>query len=366
VTASGKAEGLANIVWLADTPWRRLDLRRKSLVAALRPFARLLFLEPPPSLRLPALSLESSDRIAIGQVAPLLNTRIRWAQAALRLWPLRATAAQAASYQVARLADANGWGDNSTRVVISSSVFLHRAARALRPDRLIVEINYDPRCVDEAPPWTPDLLMRSIHDADVVMTPSLKLAREFLRAGVERVQLLPSEPDGVGKRGIPHDVPVPPTVGYEGYIGPWFDFLLVDELARRCPELRIRLTGLVDARVSHHVMTLTRHPNVTLISLLPENQPSGTVPPAVVIVPFSGTVPQSDPRGERFENYVAIGAPIVSTVRPLSSEVRHHVDVCSSTDEFIQMVRLRSRRRTAESPLWDFAGSSFRRWVLEY
>src|SRR5437867_5454781 len=60
-----------DVVWLSDTPWRALDRRRKRMVAALQPVARVLYVEPPASMRLPCQSIQKVDGLTVAQVAPL-------------------------------------------------------------------------------------------------------------------------------------------------------------------------------------------------------------------------------------------------------------------------------------------------------
>src|SRR5215475_13291569 len=72
------------IAWLADTPWHQLDNRRKHIVDALRPFSQFAFIEPPPALAWPLRPLSTRGDVSIGKLAPLLNTRRRWAQKILQ------------------------------------------------------------------------------------------------------------------------------------------------------------------------------------------------------------------------------------------------------------------------------------------
>jgi hypothetical protein len=351
-----------DVVWLSDTPWRALDRRRKRMVAALQPVARVLYVEPPASMRLPCQSIQKVDGLTVAQVAPLLNTRQPWAKTALGLDWFRSVAERAANYQVGRILRASGWDTSERpRITIVSSVFVHRAAQALHPDRLIMEINLDPRGVDGTPPWTSELLWCSVAEADLVMTPSAKLARELRLAGIQHVQVVPAEDNDVEHGRTSRGRVTDHMVGYPASVGLWFDLPLVEQLARRCPELRIAVVGSADPCVADRFSTLARQANVVVLPATPLARASSDLQLSAVIVP----VRDGEPHAREWEDLVTEETPVISTVAPNRADLRHRVDVCPSSESFVQMVRLRAARRTTELPLWDFASSTFRRRVLE-
>jgi hypothetical protein len=355
---------------LSDTPWRRLERARKHRLDTLRPFAQVLFLEPPAPLRPPATRLHRTERLAVGQVAPLLNTRLAWAQAALHLPPVRRVAERAACYQVNRLLSATRWHRRpANRVVIVSSVFLHSAARALRPHRLVVEINTDPRRIAGAPPWTADLLLRSVLEADIVLTPSDQLAHEFRRAGARCVRLLPND-DEVPQHGSEAGRLLAPrsaravTVGYHGPIGSWLDFSVLDALAARCPELHISLGGPVEPSARPQVQALlNRHPNISTSST---GLSGPTIPLAAVVLPIAaGAADQAEACGA-WDHVAAGRSRVIATSAPARPDLLPRVDIGASTEAFIQLVRVRvlRRRGQAASAVVDLVSREFRRSLL--
>lgn len=81
---------------------------------------------------------------------------------------------------------------------------------------------------------------------NTVLVSSSALRQKFDRLGIGEVELLPNGLDGewpqaTGATGVP------PVFGYVGTIGPWFDWALIDEMARSLPDVRFEIVGPVMA-----------------------------------------------------------------------------------------------------------------------
>ncbi len=77
---------------------------------------------------------------------------------------------------------------------------------------------------------------------DTVLTPSIALWDKFAALGAKRV-MAPNACDMDALPALPALRPAPPVVGFIGCISTWFDWPLVDRLARERPDVQFDLSG---------------------------------------------------------------------------------------------------------------------------
>jgi glycosyltransferase involved in cell wall biosynthesis len=129
-----------------------------------------------------------------------------------------------------------------------------------------------------------------------------------------------------------------PIVGFHGAIAPWFDFELVESLARLRPHLGFVLVGPVDPSVKIEAAKLSSLPNVRLISA----QPSDRIPEyvrgfAVGVLPFILQEMTRAVTPLKMYEYLASGVPVVAT--PLPACIAHPaVRTASEAESFASAV----------------------------
>jgi glycosyltransferase involved in cell wall biosynthesis len=449
------------LVWLSEVPWRGLPQRHHHLVRALRECWDVLYVEPPPSLRPPSAAIVAVDDVRVAQVAPILNARVPVLQRLLRPAAVRALVARAAEAQVRR-AVAAAWPEQSgpsfssadessarkppafdaptaepaapreqptvscisagaaasptpeqpplgqwraDRVrsdlhIICSNVFLTRAAAALRPARLVLDVCDDPRAFPGAPAWTAEVLRDSVRLADIVTSSSRALEREFstLRgsAGVRyvpngvRPDLLrpaaspqsrnvptgpPSADVSAGRQSdVPASRPSGGSVGYLGYIGPWLDFTLLEAAADAIPDCPFELVGPVDPAMAHALDRLCRRANVCWRPPVEEiHVPTVLAGFRVGIIPFVRSALTYAVNPNKLYEYAALDLPIVTTqFSPDLAPFAGAIDICASADAFIHTLRhrahghgLRSTRWIAETHTWPAIAARFARLLTD-
>lgn len=157
-------------------------------------------------------------------------------------------------------------------------------------------------------------------------------------------------------------LPDKPIVGYHGAISLWFDFELVEALARTRPDLSVLLVGPVDDRVAEHSDQLARLPN---LHLFPQQSVEDIVKFVrgfdVGIIPFRVNEMTRGVTPLKMYEYLAMGVPCVAT--PLPACVAHKaVGTAASPVEFATEVDralgmsadAQSRLRVhAEEASWD-------------
>ena len=245
------------------------------------------------------------------------------------------------------------------------------------PTRTLIELYEGPAVVydilddlsiyDPAEKGVPDeLKVRRHHgplvaDADVVITSSPFLEEKH---SAERKDLLLVE-NGVDLELFSPGPLVPadrPVVGYHGAIAPWFDFALVDQLARSRPGYTVKLIGPVRLEVSEAMERLLRLPNVSHLGEQPADSIAEFVRSFDVgLIPFLVDEMTSGVSPLKLYEYLACLVPVVST--PLPASVAHPaVRVAANPGEFTGQVdaavAMGSEERAAlhghaETASWD-------------
>lgn len=105
-----------------------------------------------------------------------------------------------------------------------------------------------------------------------------------------------------------------PIVGYIGAVAPWFDFNLLQKLARRMPDVEFVIAGPVAAEVKSEVRKLELYKNVNFIGSVPyESVPSILASIDVAILPFIKNNVTDVTNPLKVFEYLAAGLPVVGT-----------------------------------------------------
>ncbi len=129
----------------------------------------------------------------------------------------------------------------------------------------------------------------------------------------------------------PPDVPDSggPIAGYHGMIARWFDFDLMDQVARDRRDIHFVLVGPVDPDTVDALSALTRHPNVHHLGPRPSSEIAAYVQSFDVgLVPFVVDDLTEAVSPLKMYEYMAAGVPVVATQLPVC--VQHPMVVTAS------------------------------------
>jgi teichuronic acid biosynthesis glycosyltransferase TuaH len=360
------------LVWLAEVPFLGPPHRQAHLARYLRQRFDVLYVEPPPPLRLPAPSVSNVRGVKVAQVLPILNARPARLRSALAQPAIRRLASWLAVLQLGR-AVRRGFSGRRTDelIVVCSNVFLARAALALRARALVVDICDDPRYYPGEPVWTAALLHTIVSRARLVTTSSLALRAEFSATfGARHVALVPNGVHATYLANGRADAwpPIGAPVGFVGYLGAWVDFDLLLALANALPDVVFELVGAIDPSVVPRAARLACLPNVRFRGPIPEaDVPRALASFSVGLIPFVRGPYTRAVNPNKLYEYAAWNLPIVTTAfSPDVAQFGEHVDVCETTAAFVRAVSERAagvgRRPTrwiAETHTWTAVAERF-------
>lgn len=347
------------LIWLAEVPFDGIPHRQSQLARRLANRFEVVFVEPPPPLRMARRGTWLRNGVRVGQVVPLLNARPAPLRIALHAPVIRRMAARLGSIQLSRLTP-----KFRAPIVVCSNVYLAEAVMALRPTRMIVDMCDDPRHYPGEPPWTHELLVDAIRSADLVTTSSRWLQSEFQAMGARRVEHVAN---GVSDEMLRLETPTrsqsdAPVIGFVGYLGPWIDLELIDRVAATMPTARVVLAGSVDPKSQVAVSRVLRRPNVEHL---------GFVPPAAVpemiagfnlgLMPFRVQPYTRSVNPIKLYEYAAQNLPVVSTAfSPDVEEFRDWIDICATSDDFVAAVRYRAQHGSDHPTRWIAEANTWR------
>ena len=234
------------LVYFAPVAWDSY-LQRPHYVAThfLARRGRVLWVDPYPT-RFPMLR-DLRRRVGTPLRTPRPSGLSVIAPRALPLEPLRA--GQAVNYALfgrpllERLR-AECAGQTVTVGIGRPSSLALRALEVLRPASSVFD------ALDDFPQFYDGLARRAVAQleaaiaarVDAVLTPSTALWDKFATLGSKRVMVHNAcEMDALPP--VPASRPSPPIVGFVGCISTWFDWALVDRLAREMPHVHVELSG---------------------------------------------------------------------------------------------------------------------------
>jgi GT2 family glycosyltransferase len=141
-----------------------------------------------------------------------------------------------------------------------------------------------------------------------------------------------------------------PVVGYYGAIAEWFDFEIIELLAKTLPHATIVLIGPIDVKVSMRLEKLAmNHPN---IMLFPQRSQLELVPFLkrfdVCMIPFVKTDVTDAVSPVKLFEYFSAGKPVVATDISECKKYKH-IFCAKSPDEFVQAIQRLLDQKPSES-----------------
>jgi teichuronic acid biosynthesis glycosyltransferase TuaH len=159
--------------------------------------------------------------------------------------------------------------------------------------------------------------------------------------GVEydRFSIPGPEPDYLAQAGRPRAV-------YVGSISSWFDWRLIDSLARQRPGLNIVIVGRCESGIPENIKM---HGNVFLLGAKPyDDIPGVLVHSDVALVPFHLNDLVKGISAIKIYEYLAAGLPVVATRWPALEEERLPITLVDNAEEFVCAVDTALRTSAAE------------------
>jgi len=229
-------------------------------------------------------------------------------------------------------------------VFVLSNVFAVRVAAGLAPSRLVYDCNDAHAAFPGMPRWTRDYQLESFRRADRVIVSARALRADAVaaRGSDAGVHFIGNGVDlGAFRRALSTLAPAAPApaavrVGYLGAVGPWFDFDLMESLARMRPEWRVVIVGPILPGVEAGVVRLASLPNVTIEpAVAHEDVPRVLAGFTVGTIPFHCTPLTAGVNPNKLYEYRAAGVPAVSTAYSADLEAGPAVALASDAGAFV-------------------------------
>ncbi len=300
------------LVYFAPVAWDSY-LQRPHYVArhVLARGGRVLWIDPYPT-RFPMLR-DLRRRVGTTLRTPRPSGLTVIAPRALPLEPLRAgQALNDALFGRALLARVRAWcADDTVTVGIGrpSSLAL-RALDVLRPSWSVFD------ALDDFPQFYEGLAQRAVarlesaiaERVDAVLTPSTGLWHKFAALGTRRV-MVHNACEMAALPPVRDSPPTPPVVGFVGCISTWFDWALVDRLARERPQVRFELSGPCFDGPSAQLP-----PNVQLLPACAHDEAVRRMTRfSVGLIPFKRNLLTEGVDPIKYYEYRGLGLPVLSS-----------------------------------------------------
>lgn len=213
--------------------------------------------------------------------------------------------------------------------------------RCVRPRRTVLRLFDD---TSDEPPWPQALVERArqlAQTADLVAVTAPSLTAQALALGARRVHLMPNGADVEHYRRVasePADLAkVPrPRVVYVGALAPWVDFALMNEVARRMPDVSFVWIGPGGAG------SIAARPNVYVPGPRPYEELPGYLQHCDVgVIPFDR---ERHPRlvdsvhPLKLYDYLAAGLPVVATPWAELRRINPPARMACTADEFVAAI----------------------------
>jgi glycosyltransferase involved in cell wall biosynthesis len=345
------------VVWFAEIKWDYLRTRKQQIIRRRPAGVDLVYLEPWVRGRDNPGRLRERDGIRVATI-PFIKAVPGGPLRTLLDVPVARDAVDAlARRRVAqRLAEAGVRADGATFVI--SNVYAIRVARAFHSRRLVYDCNDAHADFPGLPGWTRRYLEETFRGADRVVVTSRALREEAvrLRGGGGEVTVVGNGVDFAAFRRGAGAAPEPAggevRIGYLGAIAPWFDFGLVEAMARARPAWRFVLVGPVLAGVESELARLRALPNVDLRPAVAHEDVPGVLRGfSVGIIPFRRTPLTAGVNPNKLYEYLAVGLPAVAT--PFSPEVdadARTVALADGADGFVRACETFAAARAQAQP----------------
>lgn len=239
------------IVCFSEIQWRYVRTRKQQILSRFPSDRRVLFLSTVVRGRRSNFRPERDGNVVHACVPVLKNFPQKWARVLFSFPPARFLWNAMLFVWLKVLLRMTGF-HRSDRVFYVSNVYYAPILPLLSKQLMLYDCNDDPVSFPNVPGWVQGCFEKVARDADIVTAVSAGLVEKLEEAGAEKVALLGNGVDyemfqRSANTGIPDEMNElgRPVIGYVGAIAQWFDFDLVETIARRFPGASIALIGPV-------------------------------------------------------------------------------------------------------------------------
>jgi glycosyltransferase involved in cell wall biosynthesis len=251
------------------------------------------------------------------------------------------------------------------RVFYVSNIYYASVLPFLRRSLMLYDCNDDHLAFPHTPPWARSYFLRLARSADCVIAVSTRLAELLREAGVRDVHIVGNGVDydlfrAAAESGVPDDMkPMRrPVIGYSGAVAPWFDFELLDLVARSFPHASIVLVGpLFGDRAAQLERLASERGNIFHLGAKPyEKLGSYIAAMDVCIIPLAMNELMRSADPNKLYEYAACGRPIVTMKHSDDLEpLRGLIHLAESREEFVEQVRVALATGSNQEKLTEFA-----------
>ena len=251
------------------------------------------------------------------------------------------------------------------RVFYVSNIYYAAILPFLKRSLMLYDCNDDHLAFPHTPPWARSYFLRLARSADCVIAVSTRLAELLREAGVRELHLVGNGVDydlfrASAESGIPDDMKSMrrPVIGYSGAIALWFDFELLDLVARVFSEASIVLVGpLFKERAAEFGGLASLRGNIFHLGAKPyEKLGSYIAAMDVCIIPLAVNELMRSADPNKLYEYAACGRPIVTMRHSEDLEaLRGLIYLAGSREEFVEQIRIALASGADQERLTEFA-----------
>lgn len=308
------------LIVVSEVKWRYMRTRKQYLLAAWPGGWRILFLEPIAFGRPNRFTVERDGDVRYVTVPFLKAGTTSKPYERLLASPAGRAAAEAAAWVWTRAALAQlGPGRAEERALFVSNVLAWPQVAGVGRRVAVYDMNDDPLGFHDGAAWMTSYARRTLAETDLVVACSTGLARRAQANGAREVtvignganvaQFAEPQPEPEALRHLPH-----PRIGYIGAIAPWFDFDLVERVARAHPTTPVVLVGPAQKTVTEKLAAVRqRCANVTYIGEVPHTDVAAHAQALdVCLIPFVRGPLTDVLNPNKLYEYFAAGRSVVS------------------------------------------------------
>lgn len=352
------------IVCFSEIQWRYVRTRKQQILSRFPADCEILFLSTVVRGRRSNFRPERDGNVVHACVPVLKNFPQKWVKALFSFPPARFLWNAMLFIWLKVLLRSTGF-HSGDRVLYVSNVYYASILPLISRKLMLYDCNDDPLSFPDVPGWIGGCFVKVARAADVVTTVSAGLVERLKEAGAEDPVLLGNGVDyemfqRSAATGTPDDMKNlgRPVIGYAGAIAQWFDFDLVETIAKRFPGASIALIGPVfrEVEISARRLAEERRNIVYLGEKSYDDLGAYLSSMDVCMIPLEANELRRFADPNKLYEYAAVGRPIVTMAY---SEYVESLDglvyVARSRAEFVDKVEEALGRGEDSEPLREFA-----------
>jgi glycosyltransferase involved in cell wall biosynthesis len=357
-------EALLKIVCFSEIQWRYVRTRKQQILSRFPPDREILFLSTVVRGRRSNFRPERDGNVVHACVPVLKNLPQRWARALFSFPPARSLWNAMLFVWLKVLLRVTGFSGRD-RVFYVSNVYYASILPLLSRRLMLYDCNDDPLSFPNVPGWVSGCFERVAGDADIVTAVSTGLVERLKGAGAGDVALLGNGVDyEIFQRSVAAGPPADmkglgrPVIGYVGAIAQWFDFELVETVAKRFPGASIALVGPVFREVEERAARLAEERRNVIFLGERKYEDLGAYLSSmdVCMIPLEVNELRRLADPNKLYEYAAVGRPIVTMAFSENiASLDGLVYVARSRGEFVDRVEEALGRGSDTEALQEFA-----------